>query len=76
MFRNLQEFAVVIRLTSVKIRARRKTDLRRGGRAVECTGLENRQGFIALRGFESHPLRQNNKTPLWGFLFLGRVVLI
>ena len=26
---------------------------RRGGRAVECTGLENRQGLIALRGFES-----------------------
>ena len=29
----------------------------RGGRAVECTGLENRQGLVALRGFESHPLR-------------------
>ena len=24
---------------------------------VEGTGLENRQGLIALRGFESHPLR-------------------
>ena len=30
----------------------------RGDRAVECTGLENRRGFIAHRGFESHPLRQ------------------
>jgi hypothetical protein len=31
---------------------------RRGGRAAECTGLENRQGLIALRGFKSHPLHQ------------------
>ena len=30
---------------------------RRGGRAVECTGLENRQ-VSGPRGFESHPLRQ------------------
>ncbi len=29
----------------------------RGDRVVECNGLENRRGFIALRGFESHPLR-------------------
>ena len=28
-----------------------------GGRAVEGTGLENRQGFTAPRGFESHPIR-------------------
>ena len=28
------------------------------GRAVECTGLENRQGFIALREFESLRFRQ------------------
>ena len=35
---------------------------RRGGRAVECTGLENRQGLIALRGFESHPLRHYTAT--------------
>ncbi len=28
-----------------------------GGRAVEGTGLENRQGLIAPRGFESHPIR-------------------
>ena len=43
----------------------------RRGRAVECTGLENRQGFIALREFESLRLRQIQKTPLsddWGFL--------
>ena len=32
-------------------------EIRRGGRAVECTGLENQRGLIALRGFESHPLR-------------------
>jgi hypothetical protein len=29
----------------------------RGGRAAECTGLENQQGIISLRGFKSHPLR-------------------
>ena len=38
---------------------------------VECTGLENQQGFVALRGFESHPLRQQNKTgPLAGPIFI------
>ncbi len=31
--------------------------VRRGGRAVECTGLENRHGFVAHPGFESLPLR-------------------
>src|SRR5690625_974 len=30
--------------------------LRRGGRAAECTGLENRR-WATIRGFESHPLR-------------------
>ena len=45
---------------------------RRGGRAVECTGLENQQGLIALRGFKSHPLRQINKRPLYGAFFLFR----
>ena len=40
---------------------------RRGGRAVECTGLENQQGLIALRGFESHPLRQITNPPSGGF---------
>ncbi len=29
----------------------------KGGRVVEGTGLENRQGLIAPRGFESHPFR-------------------
>ncbi len=33
---------------------------------VECTGLENQQGLIALRGFKSHPLRQTNERPLYG----------
>ena len=37
--------------------------IRRGGRAVECTGLENQQGLVALRGFESHPLRQIEVGP-------------
>ena len=48
----------------------------RGGRAVECTGLENQQGLIALRGFKSHPLRQIKKRPLYGafFLFSGEGV--
>lgn len=42
----------------------------RRGRAVECTGLENRQGLIALREFESLRLRQIRKAPIsndWGF---------
>ena len=42
----------------------------RGGRAVECTGLENQQGLVALRGFESHPLRQT-KPRLGAFLVAG-----
>ena len=33
---------------------------RRCGRAVECTGLENRRRLIADREFESHHLRQEN----------------
>lgn len=44
----------------------------RRGRAVECTGLENRQGFIALREFESHRLRQIEKALTdisWGFFY-------
>ena len=41
---------------------------------VECTGLENQQGFVALRGFESHPLRQYLKSPLMGlFRYWKRV---
>ena len=31
--------------------------LRRGGRVVECNGLENRRGLIAHREFESLLLR-------------------
>ena len=37
--------------------------LRRGGRAVECTGLENRRGLIAHREFESLLLRHITKKP-------------
>ena len=42
---------------------------RRGGRVVECTGLENRRA-ARYRGFESHPLRnkfgQARSAPAWG----------
>ena len=31
--------------------------IRKDGRVVKCTGLENRQGFVALLGFESLSLR-------------------
>src|SRR6266446_999577 len=34
-----------------------RADSRRGGRVVDGSGLENRQG-ASPRGFESHPLRQ------------------
>src|SRR5450759_2941417 len=43
-------------MTVAKWKARRAR-LRRGGRAVDGSGLENRQG-ASPRGFESHPLRQ------------------
>jgi hypothetical protein len=53
---------------------RPNTTIWRGGRAVECTGLENQQRFVAFRGFESHPLRQKTERPPRGaFLFSGRV---
>ena len=35
--------------------------LRRGGRAAECTGLENQRGLIALRRFKSDLLRHIKK---------------
>lgn len=31
---------------------------RKGGRVVECTGLENQRWVTPIRGFESHPFRQ------------------
>ena len=37
------------------------TKARKGGRVVDCTGLENRQGE-SLRGFESHPFRQQSSN--------------
>ena len=43
---------------SPNIRPNHYRDLRRGGRAVECTGLENRHRLIAYPGFESLSLRQ------------------
>ena len=45
----------------------RTTRFWRGGRAVECTGLENRHRFVAYPGFESLPLRQIQKTRFCGF---------
>ena len=44
---------------------------------VECTGFENRRGFIALPGFESLPLRHNTKTrerKLTGFFLDGEFI--
>jgi hypothetical protein len=38
--------------------------VRRDGRVVECTGLENRQGFIALLGFKSLSLRHIQRKSL------------
>ncbi len=39
-----------------------ESSARRGGRAAECTGLENRQP-ARVRGFKSHPLRLKDKRP-------------
>ena len=41
----------------------RTTHFRRGGRAVECTGLENQHRLIAYPGFESLPLRHTVWSP-------------
>ncbi len=67
-------YATVETAADCKHNSRRKTTHRRGGRVVECTGLENQQGFVALRGFESHPLRQYLKSPIKGlFRYWKRV---
>ena len=59
---------------------------RMGGRVVEGTGLENRQGLIASRGFESHPIRHLSidlmtshvliKGYLWKRFFLNQKIVI
>ena len=57
-------------LCIVKQKQHRLTDLQkhwRGGRVVDCTGLENRR-TERYRGFESLSLRKKRK--LLGFLFL------
>jgi hypothetical protein len=41
----------------------RRNLIRRGGRAVYCTGLENRRP-ARVRGFESHPLRHERADKL------------
>ena len=46
----------------LRLRVRRELIIRRDGRAVEGTGLENRR-CESIRGFESHPFRQNVQTP-------------
>src|SRR5690606_29571624 len=43
---------------------------RKGGRVVDCTGLENRR-WVTIRGFESHPFRQIPK-PRKGFFGMWR----
>ena len=50
-----QYFNMVILL--LRLRVRRELIIRRDGRAVEGTGLENRR-CESIRGFESHSLRQ------------------
>ena len=52
-----QYFNMVILL--LRLRVRRELIIRRDGRAVEGTGLENRR-CESIRGFESHSLRQLN----------------
>ena len=42
----------------------------RDGRAVECTGLENQRGFVALPGFESLSLRQIKSPASCGAFYL------
>ena len=44
----------------LRLRVRRELIIRRDGRAVEGTGLENRR-CESIRGFESHSLRQLKK---------------
>ena len=52
-----QYFNMVILI--LRLRVRRELIIRRDGRAVEGTGLENRR-CESIRGFESHSLRQLN----------------
>ena len=53
---------------------------RRGGRVVECAGLEIRLRVLPYRGFESLPLRhphvspQHHQGPFWSFFDLGQDV--
>ena len=51
----------------LRLRVRRELIIRRDGRAVEGTGLENRR-CESIRGFESHSLRQisiSAEVPKW-----------
>ena len=52
----------------LRLRVRRELIIRRDGRAVEGTGLENRR-CESIRGFESHSLRQKinmyAEVPKW-----------
>ncbi len=46
---DINQLAEVLKLAKLKI-----SESRKGGRADECVGLENRCG-VTHRGFESHP---------------------
>ena len=50
----------------LRLRVRRELIIRRDGRAVEGTGLENRRR-ASVRGFESHALRQRKTQSYQGF---------
>ena len=41
------------------MRLLRKSAERKGGRVVECAGLEIRYSGLRYRGFESHPFRHS-----------------
>ena len=47
--------------------------VRRDGRVVECTGLENRQGFIAPLGFKSLSLHHYQISPLFAGFFVPHI---
>ncbi len=50
--------------------------VRRDGRVVECTGLENRQGFVAPLGFKSLSLHHFLEKPPHGrFFAIWRLVM-
>ncbi len=61
MTRSLGHFAVVVGLPGSIKQENIVVAVRRGGRVVDGSGLENRQS-ASSRGFESHPLRGNHAS--------------